>query len=353
MTIDGVLLPLGESSSRIFKTVTRDSIEGSVVQVLGSSQVHDLGVSISLTSFSKSDNTITFDVFILIRSIIQTHDLKRYILSAFNDHIDIFIYVNTLKATGDIAFRDITTVSIAPSFEIITTTKGTSSDAASKKRNTTYLVASILSVVVAVVAGIGLVSCCVQYRRQQKRLEIKKIRRNETFLTSFTLEEGFASEIEISVCTDMSSLEDLSLVNQYHGGNGGALAFVNGVPTGFNDVCVIVVEEDASILDDATDSLSVHSEPTLSRNETHWHLLAENDAISFPSSNSLPLPSREMDFDINLGDSFEQQSPYETGTILDIESVTHINQHVNTSPLNVGVFRNTDAEGNVVEYWYA
>ena len=353
MTIDGVLLPLGESSSRIFKTVTRDSIAGSVVQVLGSSQVHDLGVSISPTSFSKSDNTITFDVLILIRSIIQTHDLKRYILNAFNDHIDTFIYVNTLKATGDIAFRDITTVSIAPSFEINTTTKGTSSDAVSKKRNTTYLVASILSVVVALAAGIGLVSCCVQYRRQQKRLEIKKIRRNETFLTSFTLEEGFASEIEISVCTDMSSLGDLSLVNQYHEGNGGALAFMNGAPTGYNGGCVIVVEEDAPILDVATDSLSVHSEPTFSRNETHWHLLAENDAISFPSSNSLPLPSREMDFDIDLGDSFEQQSPYETDTILDIESVTHINQHVNTSPLNVGVFRSTDAEGNVVEYWYA
>jgi hypothetical protein len=353
MTIDGVLLPLGESSSRIFKTVTRDSIAGSVVQVLGSSQVHDLGVSISPTSFSKSDNTITFNVLILIRSIIQTHDLKRYILNAFNDHIDTFIYVNTLKATGDIAFRDITTVSIAPSFEIITTTKGTSSDAVSKKRNTTYLVASILSVVVALAAGIGLVSCCVQYRRQQKRLEIKKIRRNETFLTSFTLEEGFASEIEISVCTDMSSLGDLSLVNQYHGGNGVALAFMNGAPTGYNGGCVIVVEKDASILDVATDSLSVHSEPTFSRNENHWHLLAENDAISFPSSNSLPLPSREMDFDIDLGDSFEQQSPYATDTILDIESVTHINQHVNTSPLNVGVFRSTDAEGNVVEYWYA
>ena len=128
---------------------------------------------------------------------------------------------------------------------------------------------------------------------------------------------------------------------------------MNGAPTGYNGGCVFVVEEDASILDVATDSLSVDSEPTFSRNETHWHLLAENDAISFPRSNSLPLLSREMDFDIHRATLLNNNRHMRRVLILDIESVTHINQHENTSPLNVGVFRSTDAEGNVAEYWYA
>lgn len=361
MTIDGVLLPLGESSKRIFKTVTRDSIAKSVRQVLGASQVHDLEVSISLTSSSRMlrnenihGDTITFDVLILIRSVIQIHDLKRYISSAFNDNMDIYMYTNALKASGDVAFRDITTVYIAYSFDTSTsrTTTTTNRDSATKKRDTSYLIAAILSVVVAVAAGIGLVVCFLQYQRQQQRLEIKKrIRRNTTFLSSFTLEQGFASEIEIGACTDMSSLGDPSLIGQFCGGGAGGLVFMDVVPTSVHDGVVAVVEEeeeDKSILD-AADSVSVHSAPSLSRNETVPQSLEDN-IFSFPSSNSLPLLAKEMDFE-DYEDS--QQSQHETGTILDIESVTHMNRQLKTSPSNFGVFRCTDAEGNVVEYWYA
>ena len=184
----------------------------------------------------RSDNTIAFDVLILIRSVIQIHDLKRYIASAFNDYMDIYMYVNTLKASGDIAFRDITTVSISPSFgssTTTTTTNGSSVNSATKEtRDTSYLIAAILSVVVTVVAGMGLVACFLQYQRQQQHLELKRFRRNETFLTSITPEDGFASEIEIGACTDMSSLGDPSLISQYYGGGGGGgLAFMNAAPT--------------------------------------------------------------------------------------------------------------------------
>lgn len=369
MTMEGVILPLNEASKQVFTTVTRDSIARSIVEVLGSNQIQDLQVQVSLDSHSSKrrllrskdyglraeDETISFNVLILIRSVIQTHDLSRYVASTFNDHLDIFIYVNTLKASGDTAFSNITTVSIArPILGSSSANEDDTMTGTRNKRETSYLIAAVMAGLVASLAGIGLVACFVQYRRQRQRQELKRIKRNKTFLSSYDFAAEIASEIEIGGCTDMSSLGDPSLISQY-----GGLSIIDTVVHDGEIVCgaCLVDEEDdeenVSVTDGPilSDSQSVQSAPLPMTKESSTLSLA-GDGFVFSDSNSLPLPAEEMDYDLEVIDGVCPSLTATDTSSANAESVTHEsikNPHMSSFE----VFQSIDEDGHVVEYWYA
>jgi hypothetical protein len=74
--------------------------------------------------------------------------------------MDISMYVNTMKASGDADFRDISTVSIARPIES-SRAPPPQDDSTNGKRDTSYLIAATMLIFVAIAASIGLFFCIV------------------------------------------------------------------------------------------------------------------------------------------------------------------------------------------------
>ena len=233
MTLEGLALPLSKKSQNVFETITRDSISRSIVEVLGSDQIHSLEVDVSLSlppirRLIRTRNnrlrrmekvSLSFDVLIMIRSVIKVHDLNRYIVGAFNDFLDKFIFVNALKASGDPTFADISSVSVTPG-SIGEGRPSEPGDTDGSNENThdsnRPLIEMIVSASIAFVAFIGLAVFFVEHYRQKKQ-KGQRINQNETFSSSLflgiVLQPDIASEIEIGSYTDVSSLDDPSLIS--------------------------------------------------------------------------------------------------------------------------------------------
>jgi len=169
-------------------------------------------------------------------------------------------------------------------------------------RTRNYLIAAIVSSVVAVAASIGFLVCFIQYKRQQRRQEAKRQRRmmqNDTFQSSFNVDYNdpnvdISSEIEIGDCIEMSSLGDPSLIS--------GIAFLEvdnmSLDTYFERV-IRATGGGKAPLPGAVLICDSHSLPLPSRDDASLSTVADNDVGC--DSQSLPLPSKD-DATISLVD---------------------------------------------------
>ena len=133
--------PLNKDAETIWSVITSKVIAMEVIDVIGFNQVDGLEVSVSLTSQNpplpstrralvgmrgrntrsptqesrmlQMEQKLTFDVVILIQSVVTFHDVDRYVLGAFNDDVlEKAVYLSELKATRHETFANATSLSI-------------------------------------------------------------------------------------------------------------------------------------------------------------------------------------------------------------------------------------------------
>ena len=143
MTLSNVE-PLNEVSGMIWAEITGDHLAAEITEVIGHELVDAVDVSISIVSqdppySSRRDlartrevyaagnvlprdlqveQKITFDALFLIQSVVEDHDVNRYIVGAFNTDTERALYLATLKDTGDGAFLDASAVSVTPAVSV-------------------------------------------------------------------------------------------------------------------------------------------------------------------------------------------------------------------------------------------
>lgn len=179
MTIGGLVLPLSAPSQQEMERCISDSIANSVVDILGSDQIENLDISVSLVSADKrrrlvqtersDEGTIVFDTLIRIQSVVETHDVGRYTIGAFNNRKEQVLFLDALKETNDPAFTNLTFVSVGDSH--IVQASVTSPSDGGDRNNTAGVVISILMAICAVVAAMAALVYC---RHQQKKTTNKK-----------------------------------------------------------------------------------------------------------------------------------------------------------------------------------
>ena len=179
MTIGGLVLPLNVISQQEMEQCISDRIADSIVDILGSDQIVNLDMSVSLVSPGerrvlveepiRDEVTIAFDTVIRIQSIITTHDVGRYTIGAFNENAEKAAFLQSLEDTGNPEFANLTFISIGSSHVILASASRSVDDTANN--NTTGVVLSISMAIVAVVAAIA---SLVYYRRVRQKPLNKK-----------------------------------------------------------------------------------------------------------------------------------------------------------------------------------
>ena len=231
MTLEGVILPLNAAAEKAFERITADSIKYAVVETLGSESIYTLEVKVtylpptsrillgmirkitssmaSVATLSRmlAQDTLVFDTLIQIRSVLETHDAERYIGTAFNDEMEQHVFLESLRATGQLAFANVTSMSISlGTAEPATQPRSESraGDTANMSSRKKTVVAVVVPVLVATAVGLGLVAFFVVSKRKKQRIQENPLGAPpEDFLVT-----DIASEIEIGAGVDMSSLGD-------------------------------------------------------------------------------------------------------------------------------------------------
>lgn len=136
--------PLNEESGRAWAEITGIHLADEIKEVIGYELVDAVEISIAIVSqdppFSSRraltstrdsnvagdvlqrdlqvEQKITFDAVLLIQSVVEDHDVNRYIVGAFNSDPESALYLATLKDTGDGAFLDASAVSVSPAVSV-------------------------------------------------------------------------------------------------------------------------------------------------------------------------------------------------------------------------------------------
>jgi hypothetical protein len=152
-----------------------DRIAGSILDILGSEQVVNLDMSVSLVSPDerrglvedpiKDEGTIAFDTVIRIQSMVTTHNVDRYTIGSFNEKTEKTAFLQSLKDTGDTAFANLTYVSVGSSHVIL----ASASHSVGNETASNDTRGVVLSIIMAVVAVVGAIAAIAYYRRQRQK----------------------------------------------------------------------------------------------------------------------------------------------------------------------------------------
>lgn len=228
MTLDGVLLPFSAATEKAFEQIAADTISYTIENILGADQIQSLNVQVSYirpdrrrilakricspieydfgfkNGARRLQNTLVFNVLIEIRSVVQNHDANRYIGAAFNDDIEKLVFIESLKASGYLAFSQITSVSVTPgTVETGPETRVDESQDAGTNGKRKLIFAVVIPLLVVLATVVALAVFLVYIRRKERVQENPLGKAPEHFDV-----HDIASEIEISTGVDMSSLGD-------------------------------------------------------------------------------------------------------------------------------------------------
>lgn len=110
----------------------------------------------AMWSRALAEGVLEFDTVIDIRSEIQTHDATSYISTSFNNDPGKTDFLESLKASGYLAFANVTTVSVSPG---TVTPAGRSSETPDTTpqgiNNNTIVIAAVVSAFVALAVGVA------------------------------------------------------------------------------------------------------------------------------------------------------------------------------------------------------
>jgi hypothetical protein len=221
MTLGGAD-PLDALEQSLWRDETEKFLDRTITEMLeAEGEVREVDVSIDLTAQTpplerkrglrslqqtqSSGLELTFTAVINILSSIEEHDVNEYILAAFETEQDA--YIALLKATGDPAFAEITSVTVSPAKNVVIEV-ATPEDTGENGGMDIAMIGIIVGAAVAGLAGIGLLAFFFHTRRRNK---FKK----DTLQTSPTSpslnEHGsgpYGEEIEVGDRDDISTLGD-------------------------------------------------------------------------------------------------------------------------------------------------
>lgn len=228
MTLGGVQLPLNDAPELFLEILTSDNVARSIVQVLGKTNVENLVVDVSLlpqVALSKDENeatsrnddgdeTVLFDMLIMIQSVIENHDANRYIVGAFNQESEKKEFIGRLRDTGYEEFENLKSVSVArvTNVTILTPTPGSSGDGSSRDGRK---VALAVLIPIATLAIVGLLVLAIHNRRKTAQMREKEFlaadRAGDRTSSMNDDEEGSKINMVVNTTMDtsnMSILED-------------------------------------------------------------------------------------------------------------------------------------------------
>jgi hypothetical protein len=244
MTIGGMMLPLSAAEQNMIELLTSDTISDSIIGVLGADQIVNLEVTVTTLSSSSrmlrapgdgmkgsrnlAVTKFTLHVVILIQSLIETHDVNRYVYGAFNDDAEKALFIDSLKETGNAAFSNVYSVSVAP----LTDEDPIQVKAEDSTTNNDNIGAIVVPIVVAVLAGIGLTSFFV-YRRRKRTSVVSRecvVSPSPHELVEYAGRAYISSEIEVGTSSELSSLGDPIPISASWVGVEGSATSMSGTP---------------------------------------------------------------------------------------------------------------------------
>lgn len=243
MTIGGIMLPLSAAEQDIIELLTGDIISDSIIRVLGADQIVNLDVTVTTISSSSrmlrapgdsmkgsrnlAETKFTLHVVILLQSLIETHDVNRYIYDAFNDDAEKALFVEALKETGNAAFANVYSVSVAP-----LTDEGPSQVAKDPTTKNYNIGDIIVPIAVAVLAGIGLTSFFVYRRRKFTEVGSREcvVSPSSREIAEYAGQDRISSEIEVGTGSELSSLGDPIPISARGVGVEGSATSMSGTP---------------------------------------------------------------------------------------------------------------------------
>jgi beta-glucanase (GH16 family) len=181
MTLSNVA-PLDEASEMAWAEVTGNHFAAEIEEVIGPELLDDVAVSIVIVSqdppfktrralarksagrrLQVDEQKLTFDAVFLIQSVVEEHDVNRYIMGAFNTNDERELYLATLKTTGSDAFVDAFSVSVTEAVSVSLLEEPGSDNGGGAVR--------IGVIVGAVMAGLALIFLAAFFlsRRSEKR----------------------------------------------------------------------------------------------------------------------------------------------------------------------------------------
>lgn len=313
MKLGGVLLPLSISSEKAFEKIAADTIAYAVVKTLGSEQIQTLEVEVVYlrpttrlliedSSRSLQNDILWFDTSMDIRSVVETHDANRYIGTAFNDDLEKIVFLETLKASGYLAFAEVSSVSVSPgtienSPEEARSDETVDEDPSNNKER--KVLAVVIPVLIALFIGVGLVAFFA-YRNRKKRRPLDNPLGSPP--ENFDV-HAITAEIEIHPGEEMSSLGDPINVNA-------------------NMVAIDGAESSSSISGMSSNAVSLHYEfqkvfGADNRDDSHASSRDEDEPVTLSTKDDKTLEAEYMQCSL-LPFCFEVEAPAGTlGLVLE------------------------------------
>lgn len=181
LQIGGIVLPLDASSENELERVISNSIAFSIDKVLGYDQIENLDIIVTLVSppperkLYERTETIAFDAWITIQSILDVHDVDRYTIGAFNDAAEQVLFLQALKNTADPAFANVTSVSLVGQDHVVRATETPNDDGAGveEARNAAGVATALFVAIAAVLSALA--AFVYYYRQRTKGTNLDKV----------------------------------------------------------------------------------------------------------------------------------------------------------------------------------
>lgn len=168
--------------------------------------LQDVEQDLTSGTFEPVEQELTFDVLILLQSVVTDHDINRYIVGAFNEDSEKMTYLLDLRKTGHPAFAKASSVFVMGAIEIESLEDDSfgpgiypAVDDNSPKRRGLAAGLTVLAVI-----GMGLAAFFFMKGRRQRQQMASPPLVRRTNLPG----HGFDSVIEVGTRTDVSSLGD-------------------------------------------------------------------------------------------------------------------------------------------------
>lgn len=229
MTIGGTILPLSKAATRIVEERTSETIAGAIIAVLGEDQIDSLLVDVNIISpvsrklraraRNLAETKLTLDVVILIQSLIENHFMDRYIYGAFNENNETARFIGELKGSGDAAFANVDSVSVAPLADDNVQGRTEDPNSDTTNANQDIAITTVVSVVVIIAAvGIGIAAFFFfKGRSSNKGKEIHHESLDGTGSSPHSISSDDSVEIHVNndMGCEISSLGDFSSIPEH------------------------------------------------------------------------------------------------------------------------------------------
>ena len=192
----------GMNCTDLWRREVQDRIEGEVRKVIPRLETLSVEVSNENTEVDEQTVTLIFDVLIEIRSLVESHNIYRYIEGPFDTQVEKEEFTQFLRSTGCSEFANVGSVDVVvPKTEKETSTKDEDDSSSA---------GLIAGLALAILAILLLGATFVYLRVRNKREREAELQEMPLFTGKTSNENGYdyASEIGVDTNYDVSTLGD-------------------------------------------------------------------------------------------------------------------------------------------------